>query len=442
MKKIIYLLVISLGIISCKEYLDVKPKGTVIPDTVEEYDLMLNEVPPMLSYIQIDDPDYEMNKEAWWLVTKENILKYTWDEFRTLPDGEDQFWNSAYRQIYYCNEIITNIDKAALGEADEKGRMYIKGQAHAQRALIYFSLVNAYGKHYNTNSALDLGVPIITYNDIEQKRARATVKEVYDFIFSDLEIALDNCPEDHIYIRTRATVLGIKALISKIYLYQADYKKALEYAQEVLEEYSFLYDYNDPSTHPKLESKYDNKETIWELPVLTMQQKTKSRIAEHLIALYDTDNDLRYQLEVTAPLPWDNYYARSGNIYRTGGMSVPHLYLISAECKARLDDINGAMQDLNHLLSKRYSLSKPVHSASNKEEALNIIFEERRKELIYTANNFFDLKRYQAEGRSVSDFSRTYQGKTYTLESGSKRYVFDIPRGVISLNNKLIQNER
>jgi hypothetical protein len=58
------------------------------------------------------------------------------------------------------------------------------------------------------------------------------------------------------------------------------------------------------------------------------------------------------------------------------------LYLIAAESYARTNDIAHAMDMLNSLLITRWKTGTFVpFSASTKEEALQIIKEERRKEL-------------------------------------------------------------
>ena len=52
MKKIISFLIIAITLISCDadDFLDIKPKGELIPETLEDYDLILNSTD-----IQIED---------------------------------------------------------------------------------------------------------------------------------------------------------------------------------------------------------------------------------------------------------------------------------------------------------------------------------------------------------------------------------------------------
>ena len=64
------------------------------------------------------------------------------------------------------------------------------------RALEYLYLVNGYAKHYDVRTAeSDPGVPLILDEDISKKNlVRASVKDVYAQIQSDLQTALPNLP--------------------------------------------------------------------------------------------------------------------------------------------------------------------------------------------------------------------------------------------------------
>lgn len=109
------------------------------------------------------------------------ILQYTYtvipaDGFVT---GE---WNDAYNAILRCNNIID-----APVPADANVNEY-KGEAYATRALLYFNLVNTYGKPY-TDAPSSLGVPLVLHYAPYAQPARNTVQEVFTQIVNDLKTA-------------------------------------------------------------------------------------------------------------------------------------------------------------------------------------------------------------------------------------------------------------
>jgi hypothetical protein len=121
----------------------------------------------------------------------------------------------------------------------------------------------------------------------------------------------------------------------------------------------------------------------------------------------------------------------SGTSQRSSVLAKDELYLIAAESYAQLNDINSAMLKLNELLVKRWKAGTFIpFSASTKEEALQIIKEERRKELLFRGLRWADIKRYNRDGDAIT-LTRTIGGETYTLPPNDLRYAIAIPEDII-----------
>src|SRR5690606_12084108 len=116
------------------------------------------------------------------------------------------------------------------------------------------------------------------------------------------------------------------------------------------------------------------------------------------------------------------------------------IYLIKAECEARVGNIATALKTINELLKNRYDGTFTPFSSDDNEAVLRFVLNERRKELIWRGLRWSDLRRLNKDIRFAKTISRDVDGTTYTLEPGSPKYVLPIPNSVI-LNNDMQQNE-
>lgn len=101
-------------------------------------------------------------------------------------------WNNLYSQIKTANDQLKVLGEAT---ADEDASMpFYRAQAHAVRAFDYWVLAQVYQFNYKTHADAPC-VPIVTdKNDTEIEKngaPRASVKDVYDLILSDLNTAID-----------------------------------------------------------------------------------------------------------------------------------------------------------------------------------------------------------------------------------------------------------
>jgi starch-binding outer membrane protein, SusD/RagB family len=139
---------------------------------------------------------------------------------RTPNNGRlSSFWDSGYKAIAQASNVIKMIDEGQNETIDSK-----LGECYFLRGMMYFYLVRAYGRPYYQSPETNLGVPIVNgtpddvINDLNLPD-RATVKETYEQILSDLKKA------EQLIATNRGAIFASKeaaqALLSRVYLFMS-----------------------------------------------------------------------------------------------------------------------------------------------------------------------------------------------------------------------------
>ena len=104
-------------------------------------------------------------------------------------------------------------------------------------------------------------------------------------------------------------------------------------------------------------------------------------------------------------------------------------------------DLTTAQARLNDLRRKRID-AKVYADITEKDPDLlmQLILEERRRELLLKGLRWFDLKRLNKETRWQKTLTHVLSDGTYTLEPNSDRYVLRLPYKVIQANSLIEQN--
>jgi len=460
MKNKIYLLLVCIVgcFVSCDSFLDIQPKGIVIPKNYEDYEKLINyaqllkasdSYPNFMTddvYLP-DDGDVNFNDLE---VPDRNLYTFQAEIF---GDAEtDGLWEYSYNRIYYYNTIIEDVMTVEDATFDQKRSL--RAEALLGRAFEYLTLVNAYGNHYDVNTAAtDPGVPLMLNKDINQSNlTRATVQQVYDQISQDLDTAALYLPDKQKTAYRASKPVGL-GMLARMYLYMGNYNEALKYAKLSLAENSSLLDLRNYSVvQPdwsigRIDVPYgaDNPENIYiRLAPWTFGFSGTAFGSDELVALFDHDNDMRFKLFFSNYAWGVNYdhYLWMPYIYANMAMSVPEIILIAAECEARVGSKDQAMLYLDQLLEYRI-VGYQSQTAATKEEALDKVLVERRKEMcMLGCTRVIDLKRLNREPRYAKTITHVANGQTYTLAPDSPRYIFPIPLKVASFNPNMVLNER
>ena len=465
MKKVTTILAICVVVMltGCNDFLDIKPKGEKIPKTVTDYETLLNyesvqKVSDTYPTYLTDDvylPDVAQGTATPGLNSVEqsilNLYLFKKDVFGEAQD--DGFWFASYNRIYYYNTVIDNIMNAE--GPSEQQKHSIRAEALISRALEYLYLVNGYAKHYDVRTAeTDPGVPLILDEDISKKDlVRASVKDVYAQILSDLQAALPNLPVQPKGNAFRASKAAGYGILAKMYLYMGNYTEALKAANEVLAINNSLLDLKKYAVvkvqssigRTNVPQDIDNPENIYiKFAPYVYGLSSKVFGSDELISLFSED-DMRLQIYFTKNfrnIPTDKYvwapYLRA-NL----AVSSPEIYLIAAECEAREGSVERAMALINKLRDNRIKNNTDV-VATDRNDALQKVLEERRRELAMSGMvRYIDLKRLNQESQFAKTVTHVTGEGTFSLEPNSPLYVLPIPAKVMRFNkNSMKQNER
>lgn len=447
----------------CNDFLDIKPKGEKIPKTVTDYETLLNyesvqKVSDTYPTYLTDDvylPDVAQGTATPGLNSVEqsilNLYLFKKDVFGEAQD--DGFWFASYNRIYYYNTVIDNIMNAE--GPSEQQKHSIRAEALISRALEYLYLVNGYAKHYDVRTAeTDPGVPLILDEDISKKDlVRASVKDVYAQIQSDLQAALPNLPAQPKGNAFRASKAAGYGILAKMYLYMGNYTEALKAANAVLEMNNSLLDLKKYAVvkvqssigRTNVPQDIDNPENIYiKFAPYVYGLSSKVFGSDELISLFSED-DMRLQIYFTKNfrnIPTDKYvwapYLRA-NL----AVSSPEIYLIAAECEARKGSVERAMTLINKLRDNRIKNNTDV-VVTDRNDALQKVLEERRRELAMSGMvRYIDLKRLNQESQFAKTVTHVTGEGTFSLEPNSPLYVLPIPAKVMRFNkNSMKQNER
>lgn len=489
MKNIIYLLILTVFATSCDDWMDIEPKGKVIPSKAEDYRLLLDNTQnysgaSITETADIDlwvDDDIDLRDDFVGSNYSEYATKaYKFEDHFYLESEEDASMNTVYSVIYLANTVIDEVLDVD-GDEDIKNQLYAEAKVH--RAFSYLKLVNIYAKQYDpTTAATDLGLSMQLDAVLSGSLARGTVQEVYDLILNDINEVYDYLPDTPEQL-WRPSKASASALLARTFLIMGDFTNALKYADMSLGIHSYLDDYNTFPAHnwyPNLLNtgkRYLNQEqTLLKKPTSDYHLIYPS---QEFLNLFDQMNDLRFtgKIDFEWSLPGTNlYYYYYGNTGASYGLTVPEMLLTRAECYARAGNVSDAMDDINLLRENRFATQPDVSddrfwerdasgnpvldasgnniidmtlydahrfvSAANAAEALSIVKEERRRELAFMGHRFTDIRRFNAYDNANISIVHTINGENFTLAPGDNKWVLPFARKYIFKNPEIEQNPR
>jgi len=159
--------------------------------------------------------------------TTDNLF-YNYNYQRLVTNSRvNNYWSNSYKIIAGTNTVLEQVKEGA----DDASNQIIAENLYL-RSLMYFYLVNVFGKPYDQTPETSLAVPLQAQDNPFEIKPRNTVKEVYQKIEEDLLKAetLFTVNKGSIYGNVYAT----QALLARVYLYTGQDAKAIEYANKVI----------------------------------------------------------------------------------------------------------------------------------------------------------------------------------------------------------------
>lgn len=384
-----------------------------------------------------------------------------------------EVWAGNYVGVGRCNQAIENVPKFNI-DAGLKARLL--GEAKFLRAWYYFNLVRCYGgvpkiDRVFSSDSLDL---------ITAAYTRATKEEIYSLIISDLTEAIAGLPLKTEYTAAdlgRATKGAAQGLLSKVFLYQKDWAQSMAMSDAVIASgiYSLEPDYavlwrqsSENGRESLFEIQGQDGNEGWGIGGYFEHQGARGTTVHNgyggwgfntptadLEAAYE-GGDVRKNATIYKPgqTLWDgavvdspasnpryNYKAyvsqtkevnydswSSGKNIRV--LRFGEILLLNAEAANELNQTQKAVDDLNAV---RARAGLGATTAASQEELRNAIWKERRVELAFEHDRFFDLVR---QGRAGAVLRA--HGKNFV---DGKHELFPIPLSQILISQgRLTQN--
>lgn len=465
-KHIVFSIAGLLCLSSCDKYLDITPTGSQLVETTQDfYELVAwpNRGYPINNFQYLVDDQWMKESNVIGVATNINTINFLFqdDADRVSRLNSSSMYNQSYKYIGQWNNIISLVDESI---GDNELKALAKAEAKIHRAYDHFLLVNVYAKAYDaTTSATDGGICIMDKYDLEAIPTKSTVQQVYDFIQKDIEDAIPYLQEvpANVYHPSLAFAWAFKA---KVHLFKREITEAKAAAQKALTYNNKLFNL--------VQLAAQGGPTVVNVPaannpeVLSYMYMTGYNemnfgysyiLSPELTNMFKSVDDKRFTLffnttnnSLQDAAAGTSYYSMTYTrfFYPTVGMKTPELYLMLAECYAREDNYQEAIATLNTLRETRIAGPAALLAAPNsRKETMELVINERRKELPFGYHRFFDLKRLNIEPEYAKTVTRKFPlvsqampQQTYTLEPNSRMYIIPFPLDVMEKNPNLRLN--
>ncbi|AVR47301.1 RagB/SusD family nutrient uptake outer membrane protein [Christiangramia fulva] len=462
MKSIKYhliLLVIPLFLISCEDFLEVKPPDSKLvgkevfssdATAISAMEGIYNELFQSAfsnGYSSSVTVLSGLSADRIHNINTGNDSRMQFEQNEILPDNTNNLyiWASAYNIIYMTNALLEGLENS--NEITPDLSLQLEGEARFIRAFTYFYLVNLYGD-----------VPLILTTDYNVNRlaSRIPISEVQDNIIEDLGFSVDVLnPEYRDGERTHVNKFAAIALLARVYLYLEDWEKAEMMSTKVIEEASMygLTDLNEVFLA-------NSKEAIWQISPIGGGGYASNTYEGNFFIIHPIFSFLAaVKLDENFV---ENFHANDGRLLNWIGyneakqahfaykykiwsstefpieeysmvLRLAELYLIRAEARAEKGDIAGSMQDLDTIRDRAgIDLIADTQPEITQDDLLMEILAERSKELFAEwGHRWLDLKR-TGKAQEVLGSNNPYWESTDVL--------YPIPEEERKKNPNLSQN--
>lgn len=438
---IITLLLTSVILLSCKKVLDTEPQ-LYIDQSTSIVDKRAAQAALTGAYNALSANNYQGNTFRYVTNLLSDNIKWVGNTptnrefdvyaiFATNSRVQD-LWSAIYKTVNIANNIIEKvptINDVTLSQADRNKQ---RGEAFFLRALSYFDLVRLWGT-----------VPIVSKATQTPEDAKgiknSTTEQVYSVIKNDLDSAEILLPA--VVNRNRANQYTARALKARLYLYQKDWIKAEDFATQVINDSA---DFRLVKPYSQFYATKNSTESIFEVDYTI---NNKNSYAGNWFQNPTSGGKKEF-------LPTDDFIAllkdvnvggsRSSLIFTVSGVTygnmnfkiatgedqsyilrLAELYLIRAEARAEQNKLEEGLKDLNVIRNRANVPS--ILTVSSKETLIDKIILERRVELAYESQRWFDLIR---RGKAQEVLGITDVNKL----------LFPIPKQEILISSDLTQN--
>lgn len=390
-------------------------------------------------------------------------------------------WRRYMEDISRANILILNIDSVSDNSLTPTMRKQYKAEAKIFRAMVLFDMVRLWGDiPVVTSIAGDITAETIKDVYKDYFPVQKTEKEAYEQIEKDLLEALPDAPSNDNSNKTKFSKTVAKALLAKVYAEKPlrDYAKVVQQVDAITADgYDLEADYRnvfgvvDGSAEAKVRN---SKESILEAQffqgsgnwVTWMFGRDLSNYESNftwakwitpsrdLIKTFQDEGDqIRYSESIVYyQTSWSNYYPNNNYpfMYKTRSAfsniikyRYADLLLLKAEALIMGTSPNlNAAADIIDKIRTRVNLPKLSNTIkANKESMLEALLKERRLELAFEGQRWFDLVRLgKVESVMNAVYAKDSGRKDRVNMFNQNSYRLPIPQAIIDQNQNIKQN--
>jgi hypothetical protein len=410
-------------------------------------------------------------------------LYYSFSLGHTPSQGNTRYyWYVSYKIITGVNTVIDAVEKSGKTDATTN---QLLGECYFLRAFCHFNLVRLFGQPYSVDPNAP-GIILRTNLTDPAKKARSTVKEVYDSVIADAEkgATLMTQPRGVQYASQEAAW----SLLARVNVYKEDNAKAIEYANKVINSGKFTL--ATKTTYPTLfANATTSPETIFCIAFTQVDDYGKfGSIASMIYSDGNSGWGEEYASSslraAMAPHPEDVRWSyivplKDGNgaVQKKNGIEVYYiskfsfqgglpnlsspimfrlaeLYLIRAEAEAKTGATAAALDDVNMIRKNRGLEGSLITTVPSGSTLLDVVLNEKRIEMAFEGHRTYDVFRnkktlskaywgYHLAGLKETDIdlSKTPAGyPNLTVPYTNPRIIYYLPIDEILSNPLATQN--
>lgn len=385
----------------------------------------------------------------------------TFGDWRYNGDNTLGFFQTGYTINRRANAILENIEKFPAGAFKDNA----KGEALALRAMVYLDMVRVYSKTFENATTTDSTLSYVTTSDAKILPTKEAVKGFYNKVIADLTTALPLIATSNGTGRlNKAAVAG---LLSRAYLYTGDMANCITASNAALGTTPVLPNITD---FPRIWTDATENGVLFKVINTSLDNNSTQGVnyyqpvggnirSEYVVEwnlrqLY-LPSDIRTSTYILTS-PFNGFLQNHVIKYNNKGGTTPagvvdaktlrtaEVLLNRAEAYQRSGFNSQALADLNLLKSNRYSPYTPIVGLTG-PALLDEILAERRLELAFEGDRFWDLKRRNLpvlrDGTKGDRADGT--GVKYiftTLNANDFRFQIPYPQSEINYNTGFKQN--
>jgi starch-binding outer membrane protein, SusD/RagB family len=392
-------------------------------------------------------------------------------------------WYVNYKIISACNVAIDLIESGQLSSPTASQAQAI-GECYFMRAFCHFNLARFFAQPYTINPDAD-GIIIRNSATENTLKARATVKEVYNFVLDDLRKSATYMTD--MSIRNSSgypSKYASYALLSRVFLYMDQTDSVITYANKVINSgaYSVTSDYanyfrnalsSDETIWCIIQNSTDDKKKFGSIASMYYSDDSGSGWGEEFAStslldlMADNKEDMRFSYIDTvyngSAIKLKNgirmfymtkfsFQDESPTLSSPVMLRISEVYLNRAEAYAKKSDATDALNDLDQIRTNR-GLSAKLYNGTvpSGKTLLQTVLNERRIELAFEGHRNFDVYRnkenmdrsywgYHLTDLKESDIDYSKSAPTNIIEYTNARIIYYIPEAEVTVNTLCTQN--